>query len=133
MIIASIITRGEARKRIKNYQSAYAIIRDWDGIVYFDLLNEKLCKAFLKRFPKKEEWLWFASNVESKSVVDEINAGKYLICNTKLTQYKTVRTLYKNFGKSEEDLERLAKEFEEKLRKMDEEEKLAKLNNEEDK
>ncbi len=124
MIIAEIITRTEARKRIKKSQSAFGLIDDWEGILYANLNDKKMCEAFMKRFPKKEPWLHFASSIENIKCCEEmdIKSGKYLICDTKLVQYKTTRALYKDFCKSEEELTEKLRLIEEKWDKMNNEE-----------
>lgn len=121
MIIAQLITRSEAQKRIKKGKSAFGLLDDWNGILYFDLNNKKLCEAFMQRFPKKEVWLLFASSIENVACSGkEMNVakGKYLIRDEKLVQYKTVRRLYKDFSKSEEEELEREKLLEEKMNEI---------------
>lgn len=105
MLRIDVIRKGDALRRIARGLPAYGVVWCWDEIVAVDLLDERMRKAFLERFPGRIEGIYYSSGFrefdESKGI--DLEPGKCILHNAKLKQVKTTKTFYKYYQHSEEE------------------------------
>ena len=105
MVIANIVTKREARKRIKSNLPTFGVVFDTSEIIYVDLLDKEMAKAFFDRFPSRIDGIFYASDIYKFSSRKNVSIvpGKYLVHDCKLKQVKTTRTFYKYYLHSEDE------------------------------
>ncbi len=105
MIRVNLIRKAEVKGRISKGLPTYGVIWCWEEIFFVDLLNEKMRKAFLDRFPGRMDGIYYASGFlefdKGKDI--DLEPGKCIIHEAKFKQLKTTKTFYKYYCHNEEE------------------------------
>ena len=105
MVRVNLIRKSEVRGRVSKGLPTYGVIWWWHGIFFVDLLNERMRKAFLDRFPGRIDGIYYASGFKQfdKGKDIELEPGKCIIHDAKLKQLKTTKTFYKYYCHTEDE------------------------------
>ena len=104
-VIAEVVSKKTAKKRMKEGLPCYGMVWGWSDVSCVSMLDKELGVAFMKRFPKAEEDVAYASSIKTVHEGDGIDlpVGKFLVVNGELTEFKTVKELYDAFCETEEE------------------------------